>query len=281
MKYTIIICFLFVLSNSLKEFNNKFSKEKSLLRHNYGLNIEDSENSPCNAETKDKCKVLPFTENNEVCCYVEEKINDTIVSEYCDEFPNDIDKHGEIANSKEFYSFNRELIGYKIIVEGEEFPEKEEGIVTCKNSVYRVVYDNVYNEKEKNVLENKNHCLNIYHKKLKDYQFNTGECTNHLLLDSSKETGFECGYFEYKVTLESKRTISFNTCNLFNLNFFSKMCEIKKFDIIFNYIDLEDIIYSMGYQSDNIQNYTVEAHNSKGHKIKYDSRTKKVIIEGA
>ena len=40
MKYTIIICLLFVLSNSLKEFNNKFSKEKSLLRSNYGSNIE-------------------------------------------------------------------------------------------------------------------------------------------------------------------------------------------------------------------------------------------------
>lgn len=130
-------------------------------------------------------------------------------------------------------------------------------------------------------MENKNHCLNIYHKKLKDYQFNTGECTSHLLLDSSKKAGLECGYFEYKVTLESKRTISFNTCNLFHLNLFSKLSEIKIFNTIFNYIDLEDIIYSMGYQSDYIQNFTVEAHNSKGHKIKYDSLTNNITIEGA
>lgn len=153
MKYTIIICFLFVLSNSLKEFNNKFSKEKSLLRHNYGSNIEDSKDSPCNAETKDKCKVLPFTENNKVCCCFEKKINDKIESEGCEDFPNYIDKQGEIANSKEFYSYNRELKGYKIIVEGEEFPEKEEEIVTCKNGVNKLVFDNVYSEKEKNVLE--------------------------------------------------------------------------------------------------------------------------------
>ena len=282
MKYTIIICLLFVLSNSLKEFNNKFSKEKSLLRENNGLNIEDSEDSVCNAETKDKCKALPITEDNSVCCYFEEKINDKIVEERCDFFPFDIDKRGEVANLKEFYSFNRELNGYKIIIEGQEdFPEKSEEIVTCKKGVYRLVEDNVYSEKEKNIFKDENHCLNIYHKKLENYEFNTGECTSHLLLDSSKKAGLECGYFEYNVTLESKTTISFNTCYLFNLNLFSKICEVKQFNTIFKYEDLEAIIYSMGYHNDYIQNFTAEAHNSKGHKIKYDSETDNVTIEGA
>ena len=278
MKYTIIICLLFVLSNSLKEFNNKFSKEKSLLRSNYGSNIEGPE---CNAETKDECKALEITEDDRVCCYDEIKNNDEIKSEKCRALPKVIDKIGKISNSKEMYSFNREKKGYKIIVEGQEFPEKEEEIVTCKNGVYRLVEDNVYSEKEKNVLEDKNHCLNIYHKKIDNYKFNTGECTSHLLLDSSKKAGLECGYFEYNVTLESKTTISFNTCYLFNLNLFSKICEVKAYNTIFKYEDLEDIIYSMGYESDYIKNFTVEAHNSKGHKIKYDSETDNVTIEGA
>ena len=278
MKYTIIICLLFVLSNSLKEFNNKFSKEKSLLRSNYGSNIEGPE---CNAETKDKCKALNIIEDIRVCCYDEIKNNDEIKSEKCRALPKVIDKIGKISNSKEMYSFNREKKGYKIIVEGQEFPEKEEEIVTCKNGVYRFVEDNVYSEKEKNVLEDENHCLNIYHKKLDNYKFNTGECTSHLLLDSSKKAGLECGYFEYNVTLESKTTISFNTCYLFNLNLFSKICEVKQFNTIFKYEDLEAIIYSMGYHNDYIQNFTAEAHNSKGHKIKYDSETDNVTIEGA
>ena len=280
MKYTIIICLLFVLSNSLKEFNNKFSKEKSLLRENNGLNIEDS---VCHAKTKDKCKALPITEDNGVCCYFEEKINDKIVEERCDSFPFDIDKRGEMINLKEFYSFNRELNGYKIIIEGQEdFPEKSEEIIICKKGVYRLVEDNVYSEKEKNVLEDENHCLNIYHKKLENYEFNTGECTSHLLLDSSKKAGLECGYFEYNITLESNRTISFNTCNLFNLKLFSKMSEVKKFSsMMFNSKDFYDIINSMGYYNDYFDSYTVEVHNSKGHKIKYDSRTGEVIIKDA
>ena len=71
MKYTIIICLLFALSNSLKEFNKKFSKEDSLLMDNYVSNIEDSDDSVCNAETKDKCKALPNPEDDQVCCYFE------------------------------------------------------------------------------------------------------------------------------------------------------------------------------------------------------------------
>ena len=286
MKYTIIICLLFVLSNSLKEFNNKFSKEESLLRHNYGSSIEDSEeeeeeDSVCDAETKDKCKALPSTKDNEICCYYERKANDKTQKEFCDSFPSDISKRGEVFNLKEFYPYLRELNGYDIIIEGRDRPEKSEEILTCKKGVYRLVQDNVYSEKEKNIFKDENHCLNIYHKKLKNYEFNTGECTSHLLLDSSKEAGLECGYFEYNITLESKKTISFNTCHLFNLKLFSKMSKVGgNSDRMFNEDDFIDIIDSMGYDG-YTESYTVEVHNSKGHKIKYDSRTNKYIIEGA
>ena len=193
MKYTIIICLLFVLSNSLKEFNNKFSKEESLLRHNYGSSIEDSEeeeeDSVCDAETKDKCKALPSTKDNEICCYYERKANDQTIEEFCYSYPSDIGKIQELYNLKEYNSYLRELNVYDIIIKGSDYPEKSEEILTCKKGVYRLVQDNVYSEKEKNIFKDENHCLNIYHKKLKNYEFNTGECTSHLLLDSSNEVG--------------------------------------------------------------------------------------------
>ena len=177
-------------------------------------------------------------------------------SEGCEVFPHDIDKIGEMTNSKEFYSYNREINGYKIIVEGGNYPEKSEEIVTCKNGVYRKVYNNVYSENEKNVLVDENHCLSIYHKNMETADFNALECESHLLLDSSKKAGLECGYFTYIVKLESKNTISFITCYLFNLNLFSKMSEIKAFNTMFNYQDLEYTVYSMGYESEKIKNYT-------------------------
>ena len=285
MKYTIIICLLFVFTNSLKEFNNKFSKEESLLRHNYGSSIEDSEeeeDSVCDAETKDKCKALPITKDNEICCYYEIKDNDKTGKKKCESFPSDIGKKAEVFNLKEFYSYLRERNGYNIIIEGRDRPDKREEIVTCKKGVYRLVQDNVYSEKEKNILKDENHCLNIYHKKLENYEFNTGECTSHLLLDSSKKAGLECGYFEYNITLGSKKTISFNTCNLFNLKLFSKLSKVDEYNYtMFNVNELDSLIYSMGYYDDYWDSFTVEVHNSKGHKIKYDSRTNKYIIEGA
>ena len=50
---------------------------------------------------------------------------------------------------------------------------------------------------------------------------------------------------------------------------------------MFNVYELDNLIYSMGYYDDYWDSFTVEVHNSKGHKIKYDSRTKTYIIEGA
>ena len=46
----------------------------------------------------------------------------------------------------------------------------------------------VLSENEKNAFKDENHCLNIYNKKLDNYQFNVGECENYLLLDSSHLT---------------------------------------------------------------------------------------------
>ena len=131
------------------------------------------------------------------------------------------------------------------------------------------------------MFKDENHCLNIYHKKLDNYQFNVGECENYLLLDSSKKAGLDCGYFEYNITLESKTTISYKTCNVFNLNLFSYIREGGNIRSEFIEEDLDDIICSMGYINDNLTNYSVEVHNSKGQKIKYDSRTGEVIIKGA
>ena len=278
MKYTIIICLLFALSNSLKEFNNKFSKIESLLMGNYVSNIEDK---VCDADTKDKCKALPNLEDDHVCCYYEILLDDEKANQYCQSSHPDMYKLGKVVNSKVFYPFLREVNGYKKIVEKAFYPNKTEVIVTCKKGAFRIVYNSEYSEKEKNVFKDENHCLNIYHKKLDNSQFNVGECENYLLLDSSKKAGLDCGYFEYNITLESKTTISYKTCNVFNLNLFSYIREGGNIRSEFIEEDLDDIIRSMGYTNDNLTNYSVEVLNSKGQKIKYDSRTGEVIIKGA
>ena len=204
-----------------------------------------------------------------------------MAKEGCQSFPHDIDKRGKMANSKEYYPYIREINGYKKIVEIKFYPRKTEEIINCKKDVYRIVYNSEYSENEKNVFKDENHCLNIYKKKLDNYQFDVGGCENYLLLDSSKKAGIDCGYFEYNITLESNTTISYKTCHAFNLNLFSYIKDLEKARNMFIEKNLDDIIRSMGYNNDNATNYNVEMHNSKGQKIKYDSRTGEVIIKCA
>ena len=199
--------------------------------------------------------------------------------ENCRYLSYEVDKLGELYKLKEYKAIQREEIGYDMIVNGEYYPEKIEETVTCKKGVYSKVTETNYSEKEKNILKDENHCLNIYYKKSNNYNFDVGECKGHSILDSSKEVGIECGNLVYNFTLESKRTISYKTCNLFSLNLFSYMNKINLF--IFSGNTIQEIINSMGIENDNYANFTVEAYNSKGHKIKYDSKTNKVIIEGA
>ena len=42
----------------------------------------------------------------------------------------------------------------------------------------------------------------------------------------------------------------------------------------------KEIINEMGIY-ENVESFTVEAYNAKGQKVKYDSKTKKVIVEGS
>lgn len=273
MKYIIFFCLLFVFIYSRKEFKHKFSFENSLTSKSYDTNIKKSK---CDADTKDECKALKNPDEDEICCYFERKINGETDYEDCEDFPTNIDKRAEIVNSKEYKAYYREEKGYRIYVEEEDLDKIEEKI-TCKKGVYSAVFENNFSETEKKNLKDENHCLNIYHKKDNNYKFDVGECKDYLLLDSSKKVGLDCGYFEYNIVLKSERTVSYKTCNLFNLKLYSNINKIKN---VFSDYDIENIIDSMEIEGE-IESFTAEAYNSKGDKIKYDSKTDKTIVEGS
>ena len=44
--------------------------------------------------------------------------------------------------------------------------------------------------------------------------------------------------------------------------------------------EAKEIIHEMGIY-ENIESFTAEAYNAKGQKVKYDSKTKKVIVAGS
>ena len=83
-------------------------------------------------------------------------------------------------------------------------------------------------------------------------------------------------YFEYNINLASKRKVNYKTCFLFNLNMLSKFAKIDGSEL-FNEHDVEKIIHEID-KKDEIESFTGELYNSKGQKIKYDSKTQKIII---
>ena len=68
MKYILIFCLLFVITNSKQEFKRKSSLLKGLIANDYNPTLKSSE---CDANTKDKCKALPSPEDDMICCFYE------------------------------------------------------------------------------------------------------------------------------------------------------------------------------------------------------------------
>ena len=184
----------------------------------------------------------------------------------------------ERYNTTEFKAFYREYRGYKIYGENITYPyEKTESKLTCKNGESSLAFENKYFNEEIATLEDEKHCLNINYQKESDIDLDVGKCEDYLILDSSKKDGIECGYLEYNINLASKRKVNYKTCSLFNFNLFSKVAKIDKSELFDEHF-VEKLIHKMD-KKERIESFTGEIYNSKGEKIKYDSKTDKIIIE--
>ena len=158
MKYTIAFCLLFILINSKEEFKPKFWTLKDLKGNNYDSNLEES---VCEADTKDQCKALPGPNEDEICCYVENKYDGQTKNE-CSKFSKITEKSGDIYKMKEHKATLREIMGYQIYANGRKYPYKKvETQVTCKNGGYTTTFENSFSDEEKNILKDKRLCLYI------------------------------------------------------------------------------------------------------------------------
>ena len=275
MKYTIIFCLLFILINSKQEFRQpKFSLLKGLTLNNHDSN--SNSDFECDAESKSECKNQISPEEDEMCCFLEIKYEGQSMLGMCGSVGKEIEAMKEVSSMKEFKYYYRELMGFQIYSEGggSFYPEgKIETKFTCQNFDFNLVFENKYTDKEKKTLKSEKHCLYI------NSHFDVGECKDYLVLDSSKSNGIECGYFVYNITLESKKNVISKNCNLFNLKFISKMASLNENEMM-DEDEARQIIHEMGIY-ENIESFTAEAYNAKGQKVMYDSKTKKVIVEGS
>ena len=134
-----------------------------------------------------------------------------------------------------------------------------------------------YSEDEQKIFKNEKHCFKKKELKEEDIKYDVGNCEEGLIADSSKNFGLECGYFVYNIKIDSKNSIYYKTCNLFNYEMFYN---ISKLYPQFSDKYVMSIIDKIkGY--DTYDSYTAEVYNKKGKKIKYDSITGKIIYENS
>lgn len=249
MKYTIIIiCALFSL-----------------------INPKLSEDSYCDAETKEECLKINEPIESYQCCYMESKYDEYSQPDTCTLYNKEIDGIQNFFNSEEYKALNKEINGYqKYNHQGED--QKKEFHLYCNNGeINYSIGGDEYTENEQKILTDKNLCYNKYYSKTLDYSFDVGQCEDGLLLDSSTKSGFTCGNLLIKI--KADKEINFQSCFPFNLAYFSNQIktslslnfknQLKAF--VDEIVEKQEIT---GYQS-----FTAEYYNKKGQKFKYDSKT--------
>jgi len=270
MNYKIILCLLFVLINSTKEFHPLFEKTMTINLLSKSDFLGDTINCG-EADTKDQCLAIINPEKYYQCCYVITK-TDFLNSESCSKYPKVIETYQKITKSSQYKACLKELYGVYLYNGNPDIKSKMN--INCNNGELTISlgYD-TYTKNEQNILENENHCLNKNTLKLLDYNYDIGKCEKGLLLESSKSVGLECGYFLFNIKINSEKSLTYKTCNIFNLDILSN--EIAMDPKIFNK-QVESIINTHNYSS--FESYNAEFYDIKGRKIKYDSTTRKIII---
>ena len=251
MNYKIIFCLLFALITSKREFLS-FST----------TNCKD-------AESKDQCLNIDNPQTDYQCCYQTIKENDKTNND-CRDYYKDLFGLQDFYSSEKYRAYKKERSGYEKYVLEEE-TSKQEVIISCKNgNIGYTVNDFEFTEDEQKIIKDKNFCINKLMRKLIAPGYDIGKCEESLLLESTKNVGFECGTLLF--TVESEKTLKSTLCNLFNLDFFGSMIVLPlKSELTKNFKEMaEYIVGTNGYV--NYTSFNVEYFNQRGQKVKYDSK---------
>ena len=276
MNYKIIFCLLFALINSKKEFHPLFGKTmtNNLSNKIYSSDYLGGIKKYCVEDyTKDQCLATIIPGSNYQCCYEIIK-SDFGNPEKCSKYPKDLELYQKLSKSSKYKACLKEYYGHRKYKK--YLPERTKMNINCNNGEFTINFGyDTYTENEQNILKNENHCLNKKSLKEKDFNYDVGKCEEGLLINSSKSLGLECGYFLYNIKINSEISLTYKTCDIFNLDMYSTILKIDPY-----YFDRQvaSITYELSYTD--FESYNAEIYDIKGNTIKYDFITQKIIIDG-
>ena len=240
----------------------------------------------------DKCTSIELSNNNYQCCVLEinyesddsNDISCEFTRESFDTMKNIIEDPKTKAMMNEMNGFFRYGFGFN----EEETNYSFNQTYTCKDGSVKTSYNFEYTKNEEKILSSKTHCLSYYFRYM-DFEnivydeekdifslkpVSSKECFNADLLQSSKDAGISCGYYEFKIKYEDGNSENFTTCFLVNPNFYKN----GNFDFKTK-SQFESFIFEFFADEENaIQNYIVQFSDSEGNSYIYDSSIGKIEL---
>ena len=174
---------------------------------------------------------------NKECCFISEIINNEDPNNKCLLLSiNDF----TILSNNNYKVMMKELIFFGRKNENiYNFIYKQE--IKCKEKSTNLgININSFNNKEINDLNSENHCLYYFSKSIsngKKNKFSKEKCFNADLIQSSKDAGIECGFYNITLNFENGIIKNYQTCYLFNPDFIN----YNKFDF-YSKINIETLI---------------------------------------
>ena len=197
------------------------------------------------------------------CCFYNDECVETTKDQY-------------ILGTNDIYkAIRRELAGFYLMTEEKQFFNGE-----CKNGSISWTKENLTFSKEDNqIFVDDNYCLNYHHKVVNgETTINSEEtCLKADVLDSSKNFGIECAYYEVTIKREQYGSKKSKTCYLFDSNIVNTLSSSTEIDYVTN-ITFNLIISDLSIDN-NYSSYTIDIFSSNLNKLSYDSETGKMTIE--
>ena len=263
--------------------------------------LKDKENSPelqdlidddrlCDqAEyNTESCFPIKLTTKNAQCCLFEHSYYDGS-KRSCSVFPSSIKDYSKKIDLKKISTSAKEVIGFRAYILSETSSEEEiEKLIQqmsnklnykCKDGELSIIYGyDTYTPSEVNILKSSNHCLRYFYSYALDEDYKSkvtdkDTCFKADLMQSSKDAGIECGYFEFKFKSVDGNDDIYKTCYIFNENILSN----NNMDYLSLSIFTDLGLYISMKEKKRYDSYTINMVNSKGTSFIYDSSTQKVI----
>lgn len=147
--------------------------------------------------------------------------------------------------------------------------------VSCVNDSNKYIYSDdyfTYSKSDIDTLKSNNHCF-YYHYNVDSKDITEEKCKNADLLQTSRDTGIECGYFIFNFKFENGNELTYKTCYVVNIDGLKGKTLNEE-----NEEEMREIgDDGYGTEYGDAVSYSFELKTSNDFHIKYNSITGEVI----